>query len=335
MVIPSRGFSRVQRMRSDSVELEVLPAVAPPPEFAGAAWLPAANLTLTETWTDGNAAFSLGVPRTRTLTIAADGLLETQLPELRLGPAAGIRQYPDQPELEREVTDAGLKARRVERYAVIAQVAGTASIPAAELPWWNVLSERWEIARVEPQSYPVQPGNEPTLAQPALPSGEPAILETDEAAPNYWPVISTVLGVAWITTILLWLRSRSGGIWPRIDGAPKKPGRKPATATPSSRRVLKQLRAACAATDAARAQRLLLEWAKLQFGPEPPHSLGALCDRLPEPLAAQVGMLEAHLYGPAGKPWNGAELAALLADLDSVEGVSGKDGADPLVPLYR
>ena len=143
MVIPNRGFSRVQRLRSDPVDIDVLPAVPPPPEYAGAAWLPTTHLELTETWADRADEFSLGVPRTRTLKIEADGLLETQLPELELGNAKGIRQYPDQPELDREVTESGLKATRTERYAVIAQDVGVATIPAAVLPWWNVDTESW------------------------------------------------------------------------------------------------------------------------------------------------------------------------------------------------
>ena len=48
MVIPDRGFSRVQRFRSDVLELTVQPAVAPPAALAGAAWLPAQRVTLTE-----------------------------------------------------------------------------------------------------------------------------------------------------------------------------------------------------------------------------------------------------------------------------------------------
>ena len=53
MVIPDRGFSRVQRFRSDVLEISVQPAVAPPAELAGAAWLPAQRVTLTDDWGDG------------------------------------------------------------------------------------------------------------------------------------------------------------------------------------------------------------------------------------------------------------------------------------------
>jgi hypothetical protein len=335
MVIPSRGFSRVQRLRSGGVELEVLPAVPPPPELAGATWLPASRVTLTETWADGRAEFALGVPRTRTLAIEAEGLLETQLPELALGAATGVRQYPDQPELERELGSDGLTVRRTERYAVIAQSLGEVAVPAVELPWWNVREERWEVARIEARTIPVVPGTEPAVESPVAVAEPASAAAPSSAGANYWPLIAAALGGAWLATILLWLRARNGSVLPRIDGAAPRETKRTRAETPSSRRILKQLRAACTADDAQRAQRLLLEWAKLQFAPAPPHSLGVLRERLAEPLAGEVGALEAHLYGPAANPWTGTRLAALLADLDTVARPPGNDGKDPLVPLYR
>jgi len=329
MVIPTRGFSRVQRLRSATVDLEVLPAVVPPPELAGASWLPAASLTLTEDWADDAEQFSLGVPRTRILTVAADGLLETQLPEIELAAATGIRQYPDQPELKREVTAAGLSVERVERYAVIAQAAGSTTLPAVELPWWNVRDERWEVARIEPRTIDVGPGAEIDVAAP------PATPETEAAegpAPaNYWPLVSSLLGIAWLATILLWLRARTGGA--RL-GARRKRARTPAAAT-SGRRLLKELRAACAVDDAGRVRDLLLDWAKIELGPTPPGNLGALRDRLPEPLQQEVATLEAHLYGPRGAAWSGRRLAELVTDLERAGQSQAKDAKDPLVPLYR
>jgi BatD DUF11 like domain len=330
MVIPSRGFSRVQRLRSETVDLVVLPAVPPPTELTGASWLPASRLTVTERWADGEEAFSLGVPRTRILTIEADGLLETQLPDVETGQGSGIRQYPDQPELTREVTANGLRARRIERYAVIAQNTGDAEIPAVEVPWWNVADKRWEVARLDAHVIPVAPSPQPDVAPPP---DAPVVLEAPPATrpTNYWPLISAGLSAAWLATIGLWLRARGGRAVPKR----KRRSSAPLAATPSSRRVLKQLRAASLANDGARARDLLLEWAKLQFAADPPKNLGALRERLPEALAAEVAVLEAELYGPAGGSWDGGRLAELLATLDSVRPPAAAAGKDPLVPLYR
>jgi hypothetical protein len=329
MVIPSRGFSRVQRLRSQTVDVEVLPAVPPPPELTGAAWLPAKSLTLTESWADdGGQDFSVGVPRTRVLTIAAEGLLETQLPELKLEQVTGIRQYPDQPELTRELTPEGLKVTRVERYAVIAQGAGEATIPAAEMPWWNVREERWEVARLEAATIVVAPSAQP----PPVPTTTRELPAAGEfvTSTSYWPLVSVVLSLAWLATILLWLRARFG-VGKRRDAEKQNAH----SASRSSRRLTKQLHAACLANDAPRARDLLLEWAKQAFEADPPASLGVLRERLPEPLASEVAALEADLYGREGGPWNGRGLAALTESLDSVKPAPDKGDQDPLVPLYR
>lgn len=329
MVIPNRGFSRVQRLRSDSIELDVRAAVAPPPEYAGAAWLPARNLRLAETWSDRAQGFSLGVPRTRTLTIEADGVLETQLPELSLDQVEGVRQYPDQPELDREITDTGLQGRRIERYAVIAQREGELEMPGVELPWWNVATERWEVARIEPRTVEVLPGANPAVAPAPLPE-TPVEAPVPDVPPSYWPLVSAALALGWIATVAFMLRHRWARPRPRRV-APTTPSRRH-----SNRQLLRQLRAACQSDDASEAQRLLLEWGRLRFE-DPPQSLGALAQRLPDDFATAVTGLEAAMYGPtAPAEWRGDRLAAALSQVDSVARRDGDgDAADPLLPLYR
>lgn len=328
MVIPNRGFSRVQRLRSDSLELDVRAAVAPPPALAGAAWLPARNLRLTESWSDPEQDFSLGVPRTRTLTVEADGVLETQLPELKIGAADGIRQYPDQPELGGQSTDLGLQGRRIERFAVIAQREGEIEVPGVELPWWNIDTERWEVARIEPRTVTVTPGSSPSITPAPEPEAAAPPPVSDVPA-GYWPFVSAGLALGWVATVAFMLRHRFTR--PRPRGAVRPPPRRG-----SNRQHLRQLRAACHANDAAEAQRLLLEWAKLRFD-EPPQSLGALAGCLPDELAAAVNELEAAMYGPSPETqWDGARLAAALATVDSVaRAAASGDDADPLLPLYR
>jgi hypothetical protein len=263
------------------------------------------------------------------LSIVAEGLLETQLPELDLGLAEGIRQYPDQPELERQVTEAGIEARRIERFAVIAQAPGEVSIPAAELAWWNVIDARWEVATVPPQRLSVLPGqatNDP-LPAPVDTGPEPATVTLVDA--GYWPWATAAVSLAWLATLAAWAYSRAapGGLRRRDAPAPQRP--------PSSRALLKQLKAACRVNDSQRTQRLLLEWGALQFHEDPPPSLGALADRVEGPLSEQIAVLEAQLYGRGTADWNGSKLAELLAAVNRVTPELQKGGKDPLMPLYR
>jgi hypothetical protein len=324
-VLQSRGLAQNVRLRSDIVELEVKPAVPPPPAYPDAVWLPATKLDIEDSWSGSGDEFVQGVPQTRTLTVTADGLLETQLPKLSLTPSPDLRQYPDQPELRREVTANGILSERTERFAVIAQQAGTIELPAVELPWWNVDQERWEVARIEPRSIEVR-ADQTAMAPPLPPTGTPTVAVT-ERDPGAWLWISAGLAGGWLATVAAWLFS-----------ARQSPRRTPASRVvrpQSIRQLLKQLQAACRANDPQRSRELLLAWSGRQFADDPPASLGVLAGRLSGPLAAEVAALEAALYGRGGSEWRGQRLAELLQQTQSVVRRGGSDDEDPLVPLYR
>ena len=328
MVIPDRGFSRVQRFRSDVLELAVEPAVAPPPELAGAAWLPAKSVTLREQWSE-DGELAVGIPRTRTIVVEGLGLLETQLPNVLLEPQSGVRQYADRPELTREVTADGLLSRRSMSFAVIAQTPGEHTLAGVRLPWWDVVDERWEVAELPPRDLRVTPSAESAVAPPAV--DEPAAVTPAPAAPresSYWPWLTGALGAGWLATLALWWRSRS-------------PPRQPSSEAPSTapkaalRKIMRDLTSACAVGDPHAARDHLLRFAEVSFAPSPPRSLGALAALLPEPAAREVLALEAHIYGAAAGVWRGDDLKAALADL--VRTATGPEpaAAEPLLPLYR
>lgn len=331
MVIPDRGFSRVQRFRSDVLELAVQPAVAPPAALETAAWLPAQQVTLTEQWSEPEGDLTVGIPRTRTIVVEAVGLLETQLPEVLLDSQPGVRQYADRPELAREVTAQGLKSRRSVSYAVIAQTPGEITLAGVQLPWWNVTAQRWEVAELPPRAVQVVPGTDAAGALPAAP--EPAAAAPIAATArdgSYWPWVSGILGAAWLATAALWWRSGRPGARPLPAGAAPKAAPKPAL-----RKILRDLASACAVSDPAAARTALLGYAEARFAPSPPRSLGALAALLPAPLAHEVLTLEAHIYGAAAGAWRGEGLQALLTDLESGAAAPEPAPADPLLPLYR
>jgi len=328
IVYPRNGLQRQFRLSSEVVALEVKPAVAPPATHPGAVWLPATELRIEESWSDGSAAFEQGVPRTRTLTVVGKGVLETQLPEIALEPTPGLRQYADQPDLGRELTADGIEARRTERFAVVAQQAGSIELPPVELPWWNVSAERWEIARLPGTTIDVQPGvsagNAPA-GTGTLPGTAPA--PASEGAAGFWPWLSAALGLGWLATLAAWaLRARAGR--PRVPpaAAPRRDSR-------SS--LVRQIAIACRVNDARRVRELLLDWGRLQFAADPPTSLGVLASRLAEPLAGEIRGLESALYGPVAREWRGAALGKALEAARPLAGEVAGDEPDPLAPLYR
>lgn len=332
VVITASGFSSLQRFRSDPVSLSVLPAVAPPPELAGAAWLPAGGVAIEQRWSGDPEEFTAGIPQTRTLRVEVEGVLETQIPDLSLSETASLQQYADQPELARESSADGARAVRTERFAVIAQTAGALIIPAVELPWFNVVSREWEVARIEPRPVTVLPSREPGAepAPPAPPDEMPVESgQSGQSGQLLWQGISAALLTGWVLTLMVW--------WQRGRVRRAAALRQPVAEAPgvSERRLLRQLRAACNIDDAGLARRLLLAWGAARFGEEP-KSLGGLAAMLPADLAAAIGDLERSLYGPGSPAWNGRALRAALAQADAVtRSGAAKSGERELLPLYR
>ncbi|MGE4658405.1 MAG: BatD family protein [Gammaproteobacteria bacterium] len=329
VVIAPSGFSSVQRFRAEPLELTVKPPIQPPAMFPDAVWLPASNLTLSERWSVGTDEFTAGIPQTRTLVLEAEGLLETQLPEIHLNQTEGIKQYADMPEFSRETGEDGLKAVRIERFAVIAQIPGELELPAVEVPWWNVREQSWDVARLEPSTLIVAPNSEQgsasTTPSPPSDAEEQPVLG---AADWPWRTISGGITTIWLATLALWWQSRH----------PKKPrsgvGSEATLGRAAGRRIMRRLRNACDDNLAGRARELLLEWGKLQFSQSPPKSLGTLADMLPEDASRPVRDLERSLYGPEPEQWDGAELRATLSRFDAVS-PSGSAPHEELLPLYR
>jgi hypothetical protein len=332
MVIPDRGFSRVQRFRSDVLTLDVRPAVAPPSSLEGAAWLPAQKVTLSEQWSDPKTDVAVGIPRTRTIVIEGVGLLETQLPDIPLESQQGIRQYADQPELEREVTADGLKSRRSVSYAVIAQTPGDVTLAGVRLPWWNVTTQRWEVAELPSRALHVAPTADAVEPQPVV-AEQADVAAGPAAAPqrsSYWPWVAGALAAAWLATLRLWWRART-----RRPRQPSPHAASKAETKPALRKIVRDLRSACAVSDPAAARDALLSYADARFAPTAPRSLGALAALLPAPAAREVLALEAHIYGATAGAWRGEGLEAVLVELEDAAGPPEQAAAEPLLPLYR
>ena len=131
---------------SGSQTVNVLPIPAPPADYPGAAWLPARDLQLGETWSREVDELSAGEPITRNITISALGQLETQIPAVEPPTVDGVSIYPDRPELTRRIEPGGIRGVRNEQYAMIAVNSGLMRLPELKLPWWDVAAGEWRVA---------------------------------------------------------------------------------------------------------------------------------------------------------------------------------------------
>ena len=166
--------------------------------------MPARKVAIEQRWSGDPDEFTAGIPQTRTLRVEVEGVLETQIPDLHVFETDSLQQYGDQPELVREGGADGTRAVRTERFAVIAQSAGLLTVPAVEMPWFNVVNRAWEVARIEPREVTVLPSRELGAEADPAPAAAASPVDAADTGLQLWQGVSAALLTGWLLTLLLW-----------------------------------------------------------------------------------------------------------------------------------
>ncbi|MBX9755644.1 MAG: BatD family protein [Pseudomonadaceae bacterium] len=305
---------RPTRVNSAPINLQVKAKPAQYP--ADAAWLPARALTLSEDWSPQPDKVKVGDSLTRILKLNAEGLSSAQLPPLPSSSIAGLRNYPDQPQLSNQINEQGLLGSREEREALVPNRSGTVDLPAIELPWWNTQTDTLEHLSLPARQLEVaaNPGLEsPTSNEP------PALLPAIEGPPLWpWQLACAVLASTTLLGFGLWWRAR------------RQPAIAAASQTgPSPRTLLDDLKRACQSNEPQATRQALDAWARQQ-----PETLADLAARF-LPLSAALDGLNGALYSETGQHWQGEDLWRAIRTLPAAESVgSSAQEPSPLPPLY-
>jgi len=339
-ISPARFEARVLRdgritgrkvFESEPQTIKVLPIPPRPAEFPNAAWLPARDLALEESWSRDPGELKAGEPITRIVTVSALGQLETQIPATEAPDTDGVNVYPDRPELSRQVETAGIRGVRRDQYAMIGVSAGDVTLPGLKLPWWDVTSAQWRVAELPERTIRILPTGEPPPPEPqAVEAAEDttdaaAAGAVEDASPNLWRRVSELLAIVWLLTLVAWWWSS------REPRDPREPT--PPPLHQQQARHLKAARKAALDGDAAGVRRAMLEWGRLQWPQAAPRSIGALAARVSAPLADELTQLANSSYGPNGAGWDGEALAKALRSFATVDESTARARDDLLPPL--
>jgi len=143
----NNNSGRIHRLQSDAIELEIK---ASPEKSAD--WLPAEQLTISQSWSSDPEQMQVGEPITRKIEITAKGLTAAQLPNIDMGQApelqGRIKTYPEQPQSENDKDNSGITGTRRISTAIIASKAGPLTLPAIEIRWWNTARQQWQTAKL-------------------------------------------------------------------------------------------------------------------------------------------------------------------------------------------
>lgn len=130
---------------------------SPPTSFTGDTWLPATSLFLSETLDPNTAEIAQGESVTRTINMTALGLLGSALPELKVPKIQGMKVYPDQAEVDAIQHAQGVQSSRTEAQALVAISAGTVTLPALSVKWWDTINDVEREANISARTLTITP----------------------------------------------------------------------------------------------------------------------------------------------------------------------------------
>ncbi|WP_299496807.1 BatD family protein [uncultured Shewanella sp.] len=194
------GFtdSRPIQTQAGNTELNIK---AKPANYHGQ-WL-VADLVLLNENTAQETDYQVGTPITRTVTLTAVNTDESRLPDLNLNLPTAFKSYPEKPQRKNTIRDNKILATLSQTTAIIPTKAGTYTLPAIDVPWWNPHLNKQEMATLPAKVITVKAAEEIDVPAPQIQASAPA-----SNAPTYWMWIAATFACLWLITaiafIILW-----------------------------------------------------------------------------------------------------------------------------------
>jgi len=223
--------------------------VNPIPENYPHPWLPSEHVEIHDEWqgADKSQSLTVGEPVTRTITLTALGVVESQLPEITASYPDTLKTYPDQADTTTVQRNGKFVAQRKESLAIIANSPGEVTLPEIKVAWFNVLTEKTEFVTLPAETFTVRESitdNNSAEPPPIAPAQEQQVtaspVNMQNNAPQWWSLSSWVLLALWLITLAAWWWTRKSQA-----AAPMQAEAKPSSATESEmwadlQRALKQ-----------------------------------------------------------------------------------------------
>ena len=312
--------------------------VRPKPAAVGENWLPASNVEIAEE-TSAAAEVALGEAVTRTVSVAANGVLATQIPDPIFPAGEGYKLYPGQADSKNLFDEKGVIGVKTRQIVFMPTKTGEIVLPAMELQWFDIKTQTPKTAVLPSKTIKVT-GTAPAektsvsstaaapAAEPAPPQNAVAPLPVrQDIALDYRLFFAGMLAGAGLMTLVWLIVSRFAFVRVR-----KAEVRQTVLPRRNAENALKQ---ACAANDAVAARISLLQVAALYWENNPPLTLSGIADRFGDAVfAGQIDALNTVLYAPAPVEWSGKSLWAAFKNTKAYRRSAAGEKSVPVPPLY-
>jgi hypothetical protein len=291
--------------------------IKPIPDTFQGTWLPSDLLAIHQNWQPDVTTFKVGEPITRSITLTAAGLSEEQLPVLEMTVPKGLKVYPDQAQLHTGMSSGHLVSQKVRNFAIVASKSGEYQLPEINIPWWNTVTNRYQVATIAAQTITVLPNPDLEIA-PVITSNE----QTKAITPAETIIVTKASWLQWLF-LALWLLTALA--WFISTKWKSTPAKKPVNIQQNPADAYLALMAACKKNKGLTALSLILSWLnrlQMQAGiPQTATLDEALSSVDDKELAQQINVLQQCYYGKSQKEWQGSQLLIIIQRINK-QGIS-------------
>ena len=205
-------FTRHVTIQTDANERVEMDFVSQPLEIeardhadigpAGAWWLPARSVQLTDRWEPRPDRIGLNETARRIVTLEVEGITAERLPPLPPLRVPGLISFAGPVERETLVTDNGPRARATYRWDVRPVSDDPATTPAIHIPWFDSAARVMRDAAL--------PEMRVTFASPTGADIESAPVRAPVRAISLWPLLAAAGTFVWTLAALVLLSGRAG-----------------------------------------------------------------------------------------------------------------------------
>ena len=295
-IFQKRGQRIFSTSTTQSVEVKALPT-----GFKNW-WLPTDKLVIEEKWQPDPPVFRVGEPVTRTVAIFVNGVSGNQIPELKFDYPVTLKGYADQPLIETEKSEKGLKGMRLEKWALIPSQPGKIELPGVSVSWWDIKSDTLQTAVISPKIFDILPVLE-NLQE--IPEDETPELQVNQAATAevvqeketaiesfFWKILAFGFAFIWCATMLMWFINKNN----KAAAVTKNENKFIQNRKTALREATRNAEKAFRSGDPGIVQTALLKWGTAVWSDDPPQGLEQIGERLPE-LKNGINDLNLVLYG--------------------------------------
>ncbi len=323
------GETKPINILGEKLTLNVRPIPDSYPLNANSSWLPSELLTLHEEWQPDSSMFKVGEPITRTIMLTAAGLDKSQLPEITMNAPNGLKIYPDQAELNSNLTKERLISQKRQNFALVASQAGEYTLPKISISWWNTVTNKYQQAELPEQVITVLPNKDAPLPPVAnIPLNEHNLTKSAVKNNGELPhtaqtiIVEKASYLQWVF-LALWILTALGWFG-HIVYLKRK------TLHNSNRVIFKHinnnyltLMAACKQNDAEKALSLILPWLNNINSHADGTEISSLATAIEmindESFTCAINDIQQHLYGKKAKEtkWVGESLLKVIQQINT------------------